>query len=438
MFSYPPDLVDEILRRWRSAERNQELAYTPEAPNPAVIRQLLEVCFQASFRTEEQRQVSFTVALIEPPERALMNRSGPLTSRKVPIRFSEPRPFSVSEVTRLAPATEPLHMFICVQVVEGKLEIWGLLQIAIDWIEFLQRETDSTSGPVDALTVTSSRPGAISVSRLGLVLARLEDGEVIIPRDPTLQSSEIASFFGPSQTDMRRQVGGGLTTDIFKGNPDYDGYLDTEYQRQWERLLLQIRDKGHGGTVLVVRDGEYRSGDELSDQLRIKYQADVDDLWGLLSNLLTSKANSAAFEMSEGAEPVPSQEADQLTGALGYRDEVRIFEKAVASSTRLLASVTGVDGAVVLTDRFRLFGFGAEITSESGPSEVMRVGSAPGSELASVENFGTRHRSAFRFCYCVPNSLAFIVSQDGQIRVAMRRGDEVLFWPELSFGEFGL
>ena len=34
-----------------------------------------------------------------------------------------------------------------------------------------------------------------------------------------------------------------------------------------------------------------------------------------------------------------------------------------------------------------------------------------------LTRFGMRHRSAYRFCHWVPGAMAFVISQDGDLRV---------------------
>jgi hypothetical protein len=72
-----------------------------------------------------------------------------------------------------------------------------------------------------------------------------------------------------------------------------------------------------------------------------------------------------------------------------------------------------VDGAILLTDRLRLLGFGAEVRVQAAVQNVRR---SDGSH-SSVEAFGTRHRSAFRFCLAYPAGIAVVCSQDGGVRL---------------------
>jgi DNA integrity scanning protein DisA with diadenylate cyclase activity len=55
-----------------------------------------------------------------------------------------------------------------------------------------------------------------------------------------------------------------------------------------------------------------------------------------------------------------------------------------------------------------------------------------------VESFGTRHRSAFRFCSSLEDSIAFVLSQDGGVKAVKRHGKDVLMWPDINTGAMGI
>jgi hypothetical protein len=90
----------------------------------------------------------------------------------------------------------------------------------------------------------------------------------------------------------------------------------------------------------------------------------------------------------------------------------------------LVAGCAEVDGAVVLTKRFELLGFGGEISGElPGVVTVRRALDLEGvhAEEEFTESVGTRHRSAYRLCLALPNTLAIVVSQDGTVRFVTNR-----------------
>jgi DNA integrity scanning protein DisA with diadenylate cyclase activity len=120
-------------------------------------------------------------------------------------------------------------------------------------------------------------------------------------------------------------------------------------------------------------------------------------------------------------------------------DEEKEIDEALSDVGQAVASLTSVDGAVIMNERFDVLGFGAEVIALS-PSlshvKVMRGSEVPTS--IPVESFGTRHRSAFRFCSSLEESIAFVLSQDGGVKAVKRHGKDVFMWPNINAGGMGL
>jgi hypothetical protein len=157
---------------------------------------------------------------------------------------------------------------------------------------------------------------------------------------------------------------------------------------------------GHGGAILLLPDDNARLFLE-HDWLRIKYPTDDKSIWEAM------RVAIRRYDEKSIAQPGDTQ-----------------FDAAESKTQRLLsrlARLAAVDGAVVLTDRFRLLGFGAEVTIHEAVDSVMR---ADGSIVPS-QDFGTRHRSAFRFCSFYPAGLALVCSQDGGVKCIRKVSESV-------------
>jgi hypothetical protein len=85
--------------------------------------------------------------------------------------------------------------------------------------------------------------------------------------------------------------------------------------------------------------------------------------------------------------------------------------------------LTAVDGAVVLTDRYELLGFGAKIIRRKGWAQVEQVSVTEPIEgtaamLAHPEQLGgTRHLSAAQFVHDQRDAVALVASQDGRFTI---------------------
>ena len=101
------------------------------------------------------------------------------------------------------------------------------------------------------------------------------------------------------------------------------------------------------------------------------------------------------------------------------------------------ADLASVDGALVLGPDLTLIGFGAHITySDPIDVRVLRVREflERTGEVASLRTLGTRHNSAARFCWNVPATIGFIVSQDGIVTCLHREvgADALTMWRPLD------
>ncbi len=108
--------------------------------------------------------------------------------------------------------------------------------------------------------------------------------------------------------------------------------------------------------------------------------------------------------MSEGASP----------------HEDRRWLEAVQNGVDVVAGLTAVDGATIVTDSYEVLAFGAKISRRDGASrvsEVLVTEPIEGSRAEIVEPSqlgGTRHLSASQFVRDQPDSLALVASQDGR------------------------
>jgi hypothetical protein len=192
-------------------------------------------------------------------------------------------------------------------------------------------------------------------------------------------------------------------------------------QQMIKRVVATMRSAHHGGTIVVAPPTC------VADKyLQTKYAfADCPSRRRFRSLVLTILATVAERAAESGR--IPDVE-------LYRRDsDPRIAEldEGLFEMSHLIAALADVDGAVILTKRFELLGFGAEIAGTLPPvREVRRALDLEADAYAAevVDGVGTRHRSAYRFCAAVPGALAIVVSQDGGVRFVTRHRDVVTYW----------
>ncbi|GAG87903.1 unnamed protein product, partial [marine sediment metagenome] len=204
------------------------------------------------------------------------------------------------------------------------------------------------------------------------------------------------------------------------------------------------KEKRHGATFVVFPDKITHQDQRLRDRINLKYVVDEVCIWDELIEesiayreyfrRLFPRKHVFLTEL-EDAKPQQLKELIQWEKRREWAgEEIREFELFVAS-------LSGIDGCVVLTTKLRVLGFGGEILAQSPSLTRVKVAHDPYGHQTSDQNitfFGTRHRSAFRICSSFEDCVAFVVSQDGGVKAIKRVGPDVLFWPDVNMGRLDL
>jgi hypothetical protein len=105
------------------------------------------------------------------------------------------------------------------------------------------------------------------------------------------------------------------------------------------------------------------------------------------------------------------------------RVDRRRWQEALTRAVDVVAGLTAVDGATIITDRYELLAFGAKIGRRDGSprvESVMVTEPIEGSVAQTMnpsEMGGTRHLSAAQFVHDQQNAVALVASQDGRFTV---------------------
>ena len=120
--------------------------------------------------------------------------------------------------------------------------------------------------------------------------------------------------------------------------------------------------------------------------------------------------------------------------------DLRKTESYLYDAVTFLSSLASVDGALVISDKLNLLGFGGEFRVYGETRDKVSFSEDVFGKKVherSFEAFGTRHRSAFRFCDEYPNSVAFVISQDGDVKAIKKVGNDLIVWPDPNAGLVG-
>lgn len=443
MFNYPKDIKKLLEQSW---ERKGIVSpkVTELLPEDDILEEMVEVAYHASFMTEEQRKIVFRVAFCS---KADLGKESDAIYEIRHVEFPRPITYNVHELLRLAPATDHRKVLIGVMAADippggessdTKLKIWGLIDTGLGLWKFIRREGNKEFASLRCLTISSDAPGKLTISLWGEVLVILRHGELYAPPLHSLRYGPLSEFFQKAQNEIHKDFIGTIGN---RGNEPLPLFSDPkeEYIKYIERLIFHIRDKLHGGTIIILSH-ELSLHDLIKDnKISIKYRCEYNIVWDLIikkSNL--EYKDSIIFQSMIGTKSdMPHK---KYWDSKSIEMDMRKTEAYLHDSVLFLSSLASVDGALIITDRLNLLGFGGELRVYGESMDNIKFSEdafCRNVKARPFESFGTRHRSAFRFCNEYPNSVAFVISQDGDVKAMKKVQDDLIVWPDPNAGLIG-
>lgn len=436
---YPTSIRQPLIKRIEELSKRKWIQKPKHLPSTKVFQQLIDIAFHASFMTEEKRRPGFRLLYCRPEDLKPTERYEFLYRRSRTITMPSPRPFNVSELNRIAPAADRTRFLICVcpeKKKENSLRIWGLLDVGENWWKFVHREASGGMPPPNFLTITSTAPGELSFSAQGFILLTLRGGKLSYPLENPIGSGPISKFLDPSRQRLYDQTIQELKTDNWDDEGHDDDYPRHFYDFFLERLLYNARYLGHGGTIIVVPEEIGFDDSRLTDRILLKYATNYDYAWdSLVLSLVNHRRYYDLHFPLYREEKELTLEAFRELNSLQFEEEK--IDEEIQDIAKSIASLTSVDGALVITTQFKVLGFGGEIIAIS-PTLTSVTMASDQRKKDPIESFGTRHRSAFRFASSFEDSVVFIISSDGGVKAAKRHGSKLLFWSDINQGVMGL
>jgi hypothetical protein len=352
-----------------SNRRNFELARP--LPSLPFVEQLLDVGYVASLFEEEGRRVGCEFGYLTP--------EGAASLRFGTFRFSTPVPLEPANLAKLAPLAQPGRTEFGVWPEGDVLVAWGLFHHGD------QRFAIDLEHKPSYFSIRILAPGSFTVhfdQRLHLLFRR-DHGHLFT-----------------SELDLLA---------VFRDRAGIGPPVATALCRLAHRMLAH----GHGGAILIVEKNAKPSGVVMHPTLTPKTAPDR-----LLVDAMMLDERASSGSLREENEPIERYARRRLE-----------IERAHDEALDFVASLTAVDGAVLLDNDLGLSGAGVTILTpdSSIPEEVVIEDPRdPGVERRDKPSSigGNRHRSALCFCKQQEGlALAMVASQDGNLSLFARRPD---------------
>ena len=217
-------------------------------PTLSVIRQLLEVSFLASQRTEEGRMTRASVTFANPVD---PEHDPPLTRRAdYPAfrRFGRMQELTAPSLTKLSRAVDSWAASIAVfGDYRRGLKIWGVLDQQAQRSVMLYRESSGGFPVPGVLTLNIEGPGDISAVHGRLFLGAFRGNRHIQRESDVLQSAQIKSYLSPFLAPTAQA--------IERFVPAHDSaisFLRHHWAETVSRLCIGLRRLGTGGAFLIT------------------------------------------------------------------------------------------------------------------------------------------------------------------------------------------
>ena len=426
-----------------------------DAPMPSALALFFDVLYEASFRTERgqpvlcsllwQKPAAFREFLSVPPEER------PLCGSYVP--FTSPVPFGVGSVLNLAKVLDPQASALAVWGGEGQTpHIHGLVNYGADSSLSTPAEWEAQAGVCGSFRATILGPAHISVDAGLDYPIELKRNTLRAHAQSPLRRgplrNRLAAALHPLTTEVRAQLPPEIAASsfldaeaiplkdgsVFRFEYDWAENLEKLWITTLVRVLLKIRENGGGGAVLITPQAADSA--ERERRLNVPYTLEFSGLQTLLQQrgaLWMSQFIDAARALSEQPRTVQEMRPEELalpemdprTGPAGSDLEIN---QAIA----FIASLSRMEGILLLTPQLTLKGFGAQSTGEDGGKDVFLAGDDQASEAnlspVPAHAFGPRCFALLRQCSLDPEAIGFFLTQDGDLRAMMQHEGKILVW----------
>jgi hypothetical protein len=353
--------------------------------------------------------------------------------------FVQPRPYTPHELRQLASGAVFERSIIGVEPdPEDGFRIWGVLNSGPRWMQE-QYGGRIPSCPLPASPVLRvTDPGSVQFNAGSMPIARLEAGRVLGKPIDVYTSHWLAELFSQNVSEVMELHEADRQRALAEGKRwgCVDPFIIRLVTQQMvKRLVATIRNADHGGLLVVISPEDVDRIEEEQHTsemplIRLKYLFKPGEpRWRFRKLLLRLMATLAE------AHPECDGRAGNFAGWKEYQasivHDLGTFDEGILEVAHLAAGLAAADGALVMTRRFDIVGFGGEISPDLPLTPaVAQALDVEGEQivLVATDLVGTRHRAAYRLVNRLRDSLAVVISQDGEVRFVTWHNNQVTFW----------
>ncbi|MBF0126686.1 MAG: hypothetical protein HQM02_05685 [Magnetococcales bacterium] len=402
---FDPKIVEEIISLWKP-----DTGTVVDSLLFQHVKTIMEMVFLAGLKRNEERPVRVGVSLIDPASLPDKGRAG----ESILFRLTQPQLLTVDTLVKLAPAFDPDTTVLAVWSSEQDpldMEIWSAIFTTHRGRNRFDPLPLEQSSP-NTLTIICKRTGSLSIYQGDTLIGRFKSGR----------------FMEPVHTHFTSGLMGWRFLEIVKQHPEFK-QLGMKYWYTYrdfiDYLLVEADRRGHGG-IIVWLPSEF---------------IDTEAHCIIPKHTLTESPDGSSIiadlcemELKHERYKEDNTENNPLATICIIGETILECKRKVIEHAEMLAQMTCVDGALILSDRLRPLSFGAFLSAPIWNEQIIYWKNNKAEPLSREDlysKYGTRHNAAVNFVGHYPNSAAFVISQDGPISgLTKKEGNTIHWWPD--------
>lgn len=411
----------------------QRSKITESKPTEQILKELFNTLYYTSLQTEESEHIKVTVTLFDHQNferKELLSNDAPCF-----FAFETKIPLTVKNLVKLSKAADPWSASLSVYYdAHGELFIYGMIDQTVHYQSYLNYEEDDKPPYPGIIQTMINGIGILNVMLDYHPIATLNQNFLVKLYPNVFEYGPVSDFIRKnaaySQSFIERKVRQEVT------DQDAEIYNEIVFEyviQSISRILLKIKSYNHGGAVLITRD--------FQADLTTKYLLQYDRIESAILHILSTVTDDNLLEDEINTLKRKKEDVPWVLHEEFIENELRIKDSyhELIGAVHFVSALSCVDGLVLMSPHLEVKGFGSVINEKELP-EFVGVNKSPRVSANRLKidpkHFGTRHQSMFAYCLKYPDSLGFVVSQDGEIRAIKNVDGEVMMWENIKVYQF--
>lgn len=402
-------------------------------PSLEILIKLFETLYFTSLQTEEGQFIKLIVTLLDHEKIKPEEEDDQFDEWKF-YRFDPAEILSIKNLVKLSKAVDPWSSSLSVYYDDKEdLYIYGMIDQTIHYQSFLNYEREDRPDHPGIVKVMITGIGILSVMLDYQPLATLNQNSLVKSYPNVFEFGPISEFLKANCLYSKRLIKNIIGYEL--PDEDIEDLNSDVYLNVIEaicRILLRIKNYNHGGAILITKD--------FIEDVKVKYKLKYNRVNSSIKHIVASLSvnNVLADHVKElkrkGKQMPIVLHSDCDNSELFIEDSYNELIGAI----RFVSSLSCVDGLVLLSPLLTVNGFGTVITEKNLPEFVHISKKSSPSQTIKIkpEHFGTRHQSMFAYCNKHPESVGFVVSQDGEIRAVKSVDGKLIMWENIKVYQF--